>query len=298
MRFSDGQREVAVLLLAGRRFLAGQEELAASPLACRGFLAGQEDLAPATDVGPKRQGGGSVAQKDGWKSYPANSSPIAPARAAPRMPVDDYVAAASNVFDKMGTSYKDMEAACERSFNLEHCWKLLQHIQKWELIGKESPPKRGSLTEMDDDDDENDDVTRNKNKPDGNKKAKINRESEPSSLHDKIDTMMQSNELMVVKTLEAKKELAEKKAQGKQEKWQLIKEEGLRKAAIEEKRALAVGNKALAKILAEENNIMTMNCNEMDDVTKEWHDMERREIFKRRMIRQVGWLPCRWGNGW
>ncbi|KAE8794402.1 Lactation elevated protein 1 [Hordeum vulgare] len=110
--------------------------------------------------------------------------------------------------------YKYMKTSCDRSFNLEHCWKLLQHSQKWELIDKESPPKRGSLTETDDDD-----GPRNKNKSDGNKKDKdkIKRELEASSLCDKINAMTQ-NELMVAKTLEARKELAEKKAQDKQEK--------------------------------------------------------------------------------
>ena len=29
---------------------------------------------------------------------------------------------------------------------------------------------------------------------------------------------------------------------------------------------------------------MTMNRNDMDDLTKEWHDMARREFLKRRMV--------------
>ncbi|KAE8784767.1 putative galacturonosyltransferase 14 [Hordeum vulgare] len=41
------------------------------------------------------------------------------------------------------------------------------------------------------------------------------------------------------KTLKAKKELTKKKAQEKQEKWLLLKEEGLCKAAIEESKGLA-----------------------------------------------------------
>ena len=49
--------------------------------------------------------------------------------------------------------------------------------------------------------------------------------------------MVQSTESMLLKSLEIKKELAEKKAKEKQEKWQLLKEEGLRKAAIKERRA-------------------------------------------------------------
>ena len=177
-----------------------------------------------------------------------------------------------------------MEASEGRFFKLEHCWELLQKCEKWKLIDKESPPKRGSLTNMDEDED--DDGPRNLNKPDGDKKTreKIKREQEASSLREKIDAMVQSNELMLLKSLEIKKELAEKKAKEKQEKWQLLKEEGLRKAAIKERRACAAENKSMSLLLAEENKIMSMNRNDMDDLTKTWHDMARREILKRRMV--------------
>ena len=40
----------------------------------------------------------------------------------------------------------------------------------------------------------------------------------------------------------------------------------------------------MSKLLAEENKIMSMNRNDMDDLTKTWHDMARREILKRRMV--------------
>ena len=115
-----------------------------------------------------------------------------------------------------------MEASEGRFFKLEHCWELLQKCEKWKLIDKESPPKRGSLTNMDEDED--DDGPRNLHKPDGDKKT---REQEASSMREKIDAMVQSNELMLLKSLEIKKELAEKKAKEKQEKWQMLKEEGL-----------------------------------------------------------------------
>ncbi|KAE8786195.1 Lactation elevated protein 1 [Hordeum vulgare] len=130
--------------------------------------------------------------------------------------------------------------------------KILQESQKWELIEKESPSKRGSLTEMDDD------GPRNNNKPNGNKKAKdkIKRESEASGLRDKIYIIVQTNEVLAMNTLKTKKELAEKKAQEKQKKWLLLKVEGLRKAAIEDRKALAGENKALAKLLAEQNKII------------------------------------------
>ena len=63
--------------------------------------------------------------------------------------------------------------------------------------------------------------------------------------------------------------MAKKKAREKQEKWQLLKDEGLRKAAIEERRARAGENKAMSKLLAEENRIMAMNRDDMDDITEE-----------------------------
>ena len=163
-----------------------------------------------------------------------------------------------------------MEASGRKSFQLEHCWKLLQESKKWKLIEKESPSKTGALNKMDDDE-EDDDAPRNKNKPHGNKKAKekIKKEAKASSLRDKLDHMVKSNEILVIKTLEAKKELAEKKAQEKQEKWQLLKENTMHKAAIEERRAMVGENKDMAKLLAEENKIIMMNRNEMDEVTKE-----------------------------
>ena len=105
---------------------------------------------------------------------------------------------------------------------------------------------------------------------------------------EKIDAMVQSNESMLLKSLEIKKELAKNKAKEKQEKWQMLKEEGLRKAAIEERKACASENKSMPLLLAEENKIMSMNRNDIDDVTKTWHDMARREILKRRMVSSAG----------
>ena len=68
----------------------------------------------------------------------------------------------------------------------------------------------------------------------------------------------------------------------------MLKEEGLRKAAIEERKARASENKSMSLLLAEENKIMSMNRNDMDDLTKTWHDMARREILKRRMVASAG----------
>ncbi|KAE8790684.1 putative galacturonosyltransferase 14 [Hordeum vulgare] len=115
----------------------------------------------------------------------------------------------------------------------------LEQCEKWKLIDKESPQKRDSLINMDEDEDG--DGVINLHKPDGDKKTKekMKREQEAASLREKIDSMVQSNELMLLKSLEINKELAEKKAKEKQEKRQMLKEEGLCKAAIEERKAHA-----------------------------------------------------------
>ena len=68
----------------------------------------------------------------------------------------------------------------------------------------------------------------------------------------------------------------------------MLKDEGLRKAAIKKRRACIAENKAMSKLLAEENRIMTLNRNDMDYITKEWHDMARRDILKRRMLASAG----------
>ncbi|KAE8801464.1 Lactation elevated protein 1 [Hordeum vulgare] len=138
---------------------------------------------------------------------------------------------------------------------------MLKYCDKWKLIDKESPLKTGSLTNMDEDEDG--DGPRNLNKPDGDKKTKekIKREHETSSLQDKIDAMVQSNELMLAKSLETKIELAEKKAQEKQERWQLLKD-------IEERRAHAAENKAMSNLLVEDNRIMILNRNDIDESAK------------------------------
>ncbi|KAE8780689.1 Lactation elevated protein 1 [Hordeum vulgare] len=111
-------------------------------------------------------------------------------------------------YDKIAQHrHKDMEASEGKFFKLEHCWELLQKCGKWKLIDKESPPKRGSLINMDEDED--DDDPRNLHKPDGDKKTKekMKREQEAASFREKIDAMVQSNELMLLKSLEIKKEL-------------------------------------------------------------------------------------------
>ncbi|KAE8767584.1 Lactation elevated protein 1 [Hordeum vulgare] len=134
-----------------------------------------------------------------------------PQGGAPAMSLNDVAPPAAEVFDEMARRYKDMEASEGKFFKLEHCWELLQKCEKWKLIDKESPPKRASLINMDQDKD--DDGPRNLHKPDGDKKTKekMKREQEATSLREKIDAMVQSNELMLLKSLEIKKELARRR---------------------------------------------------------------------------------------
>ncbi|KAE8801770.1 TGACG-sequence-specific DNA-binding protein TGA-2.1 [Hordeum vulgare] len=129
------------------------------------------------------------------------------------------------------------------------------------------------------DEDEDDDDPKNLNKPDGDKKTKdkIKREHEASILWDKIDGMVQSNEVLLAKSFEAKIELVKKRAREKQERWKLLKD-------VEERRARAAENKTMANLLPEENSIMSLNRNDMNDIIKKWHEMTRREISKRRML--------------
>ncbi|KAE8779185.1 hypothetical protein D1007_47822 [Hordeum vulgare] len=146
-------------------------------------------------------------------------------------------------------------------FKLEQRWELLKNCDKWALIDRESPPKKGSLMEMDEDEDG--DGPRNLNRPDGDKKTKekIKREREASTLRDKIDSMLHSNKVLLAKSLDAKIELVMKKAREKQERWKLLKE-------VKEKKARAAENKTMANLLAEENMIKTLNRNNMD-ISKE-----------------------------
>ncbi|KAE8778557.1 Lactation elevated protein 1 [Hordeum vulgare] len=135
-----------------------------------------------------------------------------------------------------------MEASEGKSFKLEQYWIIVKDCDKWKLIDKESPPKRGSLTNMNED--EGDDGPRNFNKPDGDKKTKekIKMEHKASSLPDKIDGIVQSNEVPLAKSLKAKIELTEKKTREKQERWKLLKD-------VEERRACATENETMATFL-------------------------------------------------
>ncbi|KAE8809615.1 Lactation elevated protein 1 [Hordeum vulgare] len=95
--------------------------------------------------------------------------------------------------------------------------------------------------------DKDDDGPRNLNKLDGDKKTnkKIKKGHKASNLRDKIDAMVQSNKMMLAKSLKPKIELAEKKAREKQERWKLLK-------GVEERRTRAAENKAMVNLSRKE----------------------------------------------
>jgi hypothetical protein len=64
--------------------------------------------------------------------------------------------------------YKEMASSKGKAFNLQHCWKLLEHMEKWKLREEKEKPQKGALLKLDDSDEEG---GRNKG-ADGNKKAK------------------------------------------------------------------------------------------------------------------------------
>jgi hypothetical protein len=180
--------------------------------------------------------------------------------------------------------YKQMAASKGKPFLLQHCYKLLEHSDKWKLREQEAPPVRGTFVQLDDDEDDVLTAKKNKGRPDGNKKEKekIKKQAEASSLRDKIDEMMKSKEHLVNKTLEAKMVMMEKKSQEKKARWELLREDQKRKAAVEERRASADEKRAMAELIAEENKTMMMDPSTMDAYTREWWDLTRMEILQRR----------------
>jgi hypothetical protein len=110
--------------------------------------------------------------------------------------------------------YKDMPMSKGDPFTFKHFYAILEHNEKWKMIEQEELPPRHKLFELEDA--KEDDVLetkRNKKRPDGTKMAKdkIKKQGEAKSLSLKIDVMVKPKELLVMKTLKAKKEMMEKK---------------------------------------------------------------------------------------
>jgi hypothetical protein len=181
--------------------------------------------------------------------------------------------------------YKDMAGSKGKMFTLQHCYKLIEHTEKWKIRDREAPPARGALVELDDEEEE-DELNANKNnkRPNGIKKEKdkLKKQAGSSSIRDKMDDMMKSREHLVNKTLKTKVMLMEKKSQEKQMRWELLREDEKMKADINERRARAEGKRATAELIAEKNKIMMMDSSKMDEFTKEWWNLSRMEILQRR----------------
>jgi hypothetical protein len=43
-----------------------------------------------------------------------------------------------------------MSASKNKPFTLHHCWKVLEHSEKWQLRDQEVPPKKGTFITLDD----------------------------------------------------------------------------------------------------------------------------------------------------
>ncbi|KAK1620468.1 hypothetical protein QYE76_025985 [Lolium multiflorum] len=124
--------------------------------------------------------------------------------------------------------YKDMPTSKGKPFTYNHCYTTLEHNEKWKMREQEAPPPRHKLIELEDA--EEDDVIktkRNKKRPDGTKMTKDNvkKQGVAATFSLKIDVMVKSKELLVMKTLKAKKEMMERKYKEKQEKWNMLRED-------------------------------------------------------------------------
>jgi hypothetical protein len=174
--------------------------------------------------------------------------------------------------------YKDMAGSKGKMFALQHCYKLLEHSEKWKIRDREAPPVRGVLVDLDDEEEEDElDAKKNNKRPDGAKKEKdkLKKQAESSSIRDKMHDMMKSREHLVNKTWETKLMLMEKKSQEKQMRLELLREDEKIKDAIDERRARAEEKRALAELIAEENKTMMMDPSLMDEFTKEWWNLAR-----------------------
>jgi hypothetical protein len=99
--------------------------------------------------------------------------------------------------------------------------------------------------------------------------------------------MVKSKEVYMVKALETKMLLADKKKAINQARWEVIREDDKRKHALDERRLELEENKAMVELIADENKMMTMDLSTMDAFTREWWDMRREEIMERRRLARL-----------
>jgi hypothetical protein len=110
-----------------------------------------------------------------------------------------------------------MAASKKKPFTLFHCWKLLEHSEKWKLRDQEAPPSRKGATISLDEDDDDEPRAIKKGRPDGTKKVKaeLKRRVEQERLREKIDDLMKSKQELAAQQLQAKLQWSEKKHEDK-----------------------------------------------------------------------------------
>jgi hypothetical protein len=98
----------------------------------------------------------------------------------------------------------------------------------------------------------------------------------------KIDEMVKTKEVYMSKVLQARMIMADKKNAMKQARWEVIHEDDKCKAALEERRLELEEKNTMIELIANENRTMMMDPSTMNAMTREWSDMRREEILKRR----------------
>jgi hypothetical protein len=99
--------------------------------------------------------------------------------------------------------------------------------------------------------------------------------------------MVKSKEVYMEKALQTKMLLADKKNAMNQARWEAIREDDKRTQALEERKLELEEKKAMMELIADENKTMMMDPNTMDAFTREWLDMRREEIMKRRRLARL-----------
>jgi hypothetical protein len=180
--------------------------------------------------------------------------------------------------------YKDMAGSKNKEFQFQHCFSLLQHLPKWKLRDNESKCKKEAMLSMDD---EGEDMSsRNKDKPEGCKKAKerMKVEGEAASFKEKLDQLMKSKEALTMKTLETKLLITEKKKEVKLAMVEARREDAKVKAELESRMIALKEAKAMKELLAEEREIMMMRTDDMDEDQLAWWKETKADIMARKML--------------
>ena len=181
-----------------------------------------------------------------------------------------------------------MAGSKNREFQFKHCFDLLQHLAKWKLRDEETPPKRSAMLKMDDEEDPT--SGKNKDKPEGTKKAKerMKMEAEASSFREKMDQMMKSRDTLTMKTLEAKLLITEKRKEVKLAKVEARREEAKAKAELDGRMLALKEAKAMKELLAEEKEIMMMPTKDMDEDQLAWWKETKADIMTRKRLMRQG----------